>query len=87
MGNPAKSTRYAAASRRAGAVEGELRELALLEEFNGSKSVAALAGAISERLGRKARSKDLIAEALGGRADNRARQMVATCSTDSTLYE
>lgn len=65
MRNPAKSTRYAARSRQDGLVDGELLELALLEEFNRSDSVAALAGAMSARLGHKARSNDMIAEALG----------------------
>jgi hypothetical protein len=39
------------------------RELALLEEFNRSHSVASLAEAIAARLGRKRQSKDMIAEA------------------------
>jgi hypothetical protein len=78
--------RYAAGRRRNGAAD-ELRELALLEEFNCSDSVAALAGAISARLGRKARSKDLIAEALGARAYNPASALVATRSSDTTLFE
>lgn len=39
------------------------RELALLEEFNRSRSVASLAEAIAARLRRKTRSEDLIAEA------------------------
>jgi hypothetical protein len=48
-----------------------MRDLAMLEEFSRCDSVASLAGAIAERLGRKARSEDLIAEAglAAGRRD------------------
>jgi len=63
MRKPATSNRYAAARRGGTRADAERRELALLEEFNRSDSVAALAGAIAARLGRKARSEDLIAEA------------------------
>jgi hypothetical protein len=41
----------------------ETRELVLLEEFVRHKSVAALAGAIADRLGRATRAEDLIARA------------------------
>jgi hypothetical protein len=63
MRNPSTSKRYAAARRDGTRADPERRELALLEEFNRSNSVAALAGAIAARLGRMARSEELIAEA------------------------
>lgn len=63
MGRPAKSRRYAAGRRPDDLADNELRELALLREFNSSELVAALAGAIAARLGRKARTEKLIAEA------------------------
>jgi hypothetical protein len=62
MRKPAKFMRYAAA-RGAGRADDDRRELALLAEFTRCDSVASLAGAIAERLGRKARSRELIEEA------------------------
>jgi hypothetical protein len=51
----------------------EQSELALLAEFMRHDSVAALAGAIAQRLGGAVRDEDLIAGAnLGSRRDDRA---------------
>jgi hypothetical protein len=71
MHKPARFRSYAAARRSAKRADDEGRELALLLEFTSSNSVASLAGAIATRLGREARSEDLISEAgLGtGRTD------------------
>jgi hypothetical protein len=63
MRKPAKSRQYVAARRSGGRAVDDRRELALLEEFTRCDSVDKLAGAISARLGRRARSDDLIAEA------------------------
>jgi hypothetical protein len=51
------------AVRRRGEPDAERRELALLEEFNRSGSVAALAQRIAARLGPNVRWEDLIADA------------------------
>jgi hypothetical protein len=71
MQKPARFRSYAAARRSGTRADDEGRELALLLEFTNSCSVASLAGAIATRLGREARSEDLISEAgLGsGRTD------------------
>ena len=71
MRKPARFRSYAAARRSGTQADEERRELALLLEFTNSNSVASLAGAIAVRLGREARSDELIAEAgLGsGRTD------------------
>ena len=63
MRKPAKSREYAAARRRGGRAANERRELALLEEFTRCDLVDKLAGAIAARLGRSARSDELISEA------------------------
>ena len=63
MRKPAKSRRYAAARRGEGRFGETEREQALLDEFRRSESVAALAARIAQRLGRRTRSEDLIADA------------------------
>ena len=63
MRKPARSRRYAAAMRSGRPADDAGRELALLEEFSRCDSVDSLAVAIAARLGRRARSDDLIAEA------------------------
>ncbi len=71
MRQPARFRSYAAARQSGTQADDERRELQLLLEFMSSSSVASLAGAIAARLGREARSEDLISEAgLGsGRTD------------------
>lgn len=84
---PTRSARYAASRRPADPADNELGERALLEEFNRSDSVVALAGAICARIGREARPNELIAQAglvdriLGRRA--RVSAMAAKRSGDT----
>ena len=71
MRKPARFRSYAATRQSGTRADDERRELQLLLEFTNSGSVASLAGAIAARLGREARSEDLIVEAGlgGGRTD------------------
>ncbi len=72
MRKTARFRSYAATRQSGTRADDERRELQLLLEFTNSGSVASLAGAIAARLGREARSEDLISEAgLGAGRTNR----------------
>jgi hypothetical protein len=63
MRKPRTSKLYAASRKSRAPADADQRELALLQEFTRSTSVASLAGAIADRLGLTVRPEDLVREA------------------------